>query len=60
MDIPIEIKKTKVGRKTKIPPAPRQIVGLPNPDKLRHETYEDYPDNFNIARFPVPFRCVIL
>ena len=60
MDHSVKHHKPKEGRKGKIPPAPRKIIGLPNPDKLKHETYEDYPSDFNIARFPVPFRCVIL
>ena len=61
MNIPVIPEKKKgEGRRGKIPPAPRQIIGLPNPDKLKHEAYDDYPEDFNIARFPVPFRCVIL
>ena len=60
MNVSVKHEKQKVGKEGKLPPAPRKIIGLPNPDKLKHETYENYPKDFNIARFPVPFRCVIL
>lgn len=60
MDNAVKNNKPNVARPSKLPPAPCSIISLPNPDKLKHESYSDYPKDFNIARFPVPFRCVIL
>ena len=51
-----EIKKKKK-KKPKIPPAPRKITPMPNPDKKKHESYKK---SHNPIRFPKPFRCCIL
>ena len=60
MNVSVKHEKPKVGKKGKLPAAPLKIIRLPNSDRLKHETYEDYPKDFNIASFPVPFRCVVL
>lgn len=50
-------KKTRgEGKKKKIGRAPRKIVGIPNPDKKRHESYKK---GQNLARFPKPFKLVL-
>jgi hypothetical protein len=51
-----EIKKKKK-KKPKIPPAPRKITPMPNPDKKKHESYKK---SHNPIRFPKPFRCCVL
>ena len=58
--IPINDNSNYSKGKKKLPPAPTKLTALPNPDKLDHESYEDYSPNENLARFPHPFRCVIL
>lgn len=40
--------------------APRELFGLPNPDKKSHESYKDMDPGENPARFPGPFRCCVI
>jgi len=58
--LPVKDDNNYAKNKKKLPPAPTKLIGLPNPDKLEHESYDDYDTNENLARYPKPFRCVIL
>lgn len=61
MDHSVKHEKQKVGKKTKLPPAPTKLFGLPNVDKDGwHESYDDYSASENLGRYPHPFRACIL
>ena len=61
MDHSVKYHKPKVNRKSKIPPAPRKLFGLPNADKDGwHESYDDYSGSETLARYTHPFRACIL
>ena len=49
-------KNKRKPKKKKIPPAPRCIIPMANPDKKKHEHYKK---SHNPIRFPKPFKCYI-
>ena len=57
--LPEETKEHR--RKGKLPPAPRHLFGIPNPDKMHEDPpYSEYDVDESLARFPGPFRgCII-
>ena len=61
MNVSVKHEKQKVGKKTKLPPAPTKLFGLPNADKdWWHESYDDNSASENLARYPHPFRACVL